>query len=224
MALHINGMDAARVWDYENAYYWFAPPSRLDKALAHYEIYKRVTGLPGHVVELGVFKAASLVRLATFRRLLETDTSRRLVGFDAFGQFPHSPDESPQDSSFIARFEGESGDGLSLEDTHSILSLKGFKNVELIQGDILETLPSWIESNPEVKVALLHIDTDVYAPTKVALDLLWDRLVPGGILMLDDYNSVEGETKAVDELIERERLSIEKMPYYKIPSFIVKPL
>jgi hypothetical protein len=83
-------------------------------------------------------------------------------------------------------------------------------------------LPVWLEGNPRTKVALLHVDTDVYAPAQLALDLLWNRLVPRGILMLDDYNSVEGETRAVGELIQREGLRIEKMPYYSIPSFIVK--
>lgn len=222
MELHINGFSEADVWDYENAFYWFSPPSRLDKALAHYELYKRITGVPGYVIELGVYKAASLIRLATFRRLLETDTSRRIVAFDAFGQFPHALHESERDKAFISDFEEQGGDGLSLDQTKAILDRKGFRNVDLVEGDILETLPIWLDANPHTRLALLHVDTDVYAPAKLALDLLWNRLVPGGILMLDDYNSVEGETRATDELIEREGLHIEKLPYYNIPAFVVK--
>jgi hypothetical protein len=48
------------------------------------------------------------------------------------------------------------------------------------------------------KIALLHIDVDVYDPTKVILESLWHRVVKGGILMLDDYGTVAGETGAVD--------------------------
>jgi hypothetical protein len=209
-------------WDYENAFYWFSTPSRLDKALAHYELYKRIVDLPGDVIELGVYKSASLIRFGTFRRLLETDTSRKLVGFDAFGTFPHSDAESTLDSDFIKSFEEAGGDGLSEEQIHAVLAHKGFGNYELVCGDILQTLPQWLANNPATQVALVHVDTDVYAPAHLALDLLWGRLVPGGICMLDDYGTVEGETRAVNEFVQAHALRIEKLPFYKIPSFIVK--
>jgi hypothetical protein len=218
----ISGMNLENSWNYENAFYWFSHPSRLDKALAQYELYKRIVGLPGDVIELGVNKSASFVRFGTFRRLLETDTSRNLIGFDAFGAFPHSDLESTPDSDFIRRFEEVGGDGLSEEQVHAVLAHKGFSNYELVAGDILQTVPQWLRDNPATQVALVHIDTDVYAPAHLALDLLWSRVVPGGILMLDDYGIVEGETRAVNEFIQDQGLRIEKIPYYKIPSFIVK--
>ena len=219
----IRDMYSEQAWNYENAFYWFSPPSRLDKMLAHYEIYKRIIALPGHVVELGVYKAASLIRFASFRRLLETDTSRKIIAFDAFGKFPHSQEESPSDSEFISRFEMEGGDGLSAEEVQSVLAAKGFRNIDLVGGDILAELPSWLKANPQARISLLHIDTDVYEPARLALEILWERMVPGGLVVLDDYNAVEGETRAVDEFLKREKLSLEKLPFYTIPSFITKP-
>lgn len=219
--MKIDGTDASDVWMHENAFYWYSAPSRLDKALAQYEIYKRIIDLPGDVLELGVYKAASLIRLATFRRLLETETSRKVVGFDAFGRFPRGGG-TPSDEEFISDFELQSGDGLSLEDTAAVIDLKGFRNVELVKGDILQTLPRWMARHPETRIALLHIDTDVYSPARHALELCWDRIVPGGVVMLDDYGAVEGETRAVDEFVDQHQLRISKLPYYRIPSFIVK--
>ena len=50
-----------------------------------------------------------------------------------------------------------------------------------------------------------------------------DRLVTGGLIVIDDYNTVEGATAAVDEfIIHHPNLKIEKLPYNKIPSFIRK--
>lgn len=219
----VRGMSSSRVWDYENAFYWFSSPSRLDKALAHYELYKRIVDLPGHVMEFGVYKAASLIRLASFRRLLETETSRKIVGFDAFGTFPHAEGESDADAAFISSFESEAGDGLTLEQVEAILAHKGFKNVELVGGNIGETLPAWLDSHPETQIALLHVDTDVYSPSKTAIEHCWDRLVPGGLLVLDDYNAVEGETRAVNELLRRESLRVHKLPFYNVPAFVMKP-
>jgi len=220
MTLH--GLDPDRAWDYENGFYWFSTPSRLDKALAHYELYKRIVELPGHIIELGVYKAASLIRFGTFRRLLETDTSRRILAFDAFGGFPRSDKDSAADSLFINHFEAQGGDGLGVGDVREILRRKGFGNIDLVQGDILETLPEYVNSHPEMRIALLHIDTDVYGPSKLAVELLWDRMVPGGIVVFDDYNSVDGETRAVDEFLESKNLRLNKLPFYSIPAFVTK--
>jgi hypothetical protein len=74
--------------------------------LAHFEIYKLILGLPGDIFELGVLKGASLIRWATFRTMLENDTSRAIVGFDAFGPFPINGLSMAQDVEFIKKFEG----------------------------------------------------------------------------------------------------------------------
>lgn len=224
----IGGLSVKDVWVFENAYHWFSAPSRMDKVLAQYELYKRITSLPGHILELGVYKANSLIRLAGFRRLLETETSRNIVAFDAFGKFPipedNAGDQAKQDRDYIRYFENVGGDGLSLEEVHAILNLKGIENIELVDGDILETLPKWVEHNPQVRIALLHIDLDVYKPAKLAMNLLWSRMVPGGLVIFDDYGAVAGETQAIDEFLRCEGVGIEKMPYYSVPSYVVKPL
>jgi hypothetical protein len=97
----IRGLSDGNVWDYENGFYWFSSPTRLNKMLAHYELYKSIVGLPGDIFELGVYKAASLIRLATFRNLLENDFSRKIVGFDAFGKFPKDQLSQQHDLTFI---------------------------------------------------------------------------------------------------------------------------
>ena len=38
------------------------------------------------------------------------------------------------------------------------------------------------------------------------IELVYDRIVPGGILMLDDYGTVLGETKAIEEFLEKRNL------------------
>lgn len=95
-------------------------------------------------------------------------------------------------------------------------------NYELIKGDISNTIHSFLANNPALKISLLHIDVDVFEPTKLILENLWDKMVVGGILMLDDYGTVEGETRAVDEFFDNKNIIINKLPYYHIPSYIVK--
>lgn len=214
--------DPALKWDYENGFYLTSPVQRIAKLCAHFELYKSISGLPGAVIECGVYKGASLVRWASFRDMLETPWSRPVVGFDAFGAFPRNDKHSPQDLDFIKGFEQDGGDGLSASQLERYLTVKGLSNVSLIPGDIIQTLPRYLDSNPQTKVALLHIDVDVYAPSKVILEQLYDRIVPGGLLVLDDYSTVEGETRAVDEFFHGKDVRIEKLPFATIPAFVRK--
>lgn len=220
--MEIRGLDSRQAWDYENGFYWFTGPDRLHKLLAHYEIYKMVTGIPGDVLELGVFKGLSLLRWATFRQALEVDHSRKIIGFDAFGAFPREKVSGPDDIKFIERFENDAGDGLKKEEVAKIIRNKGFANIELCEGDILTTLPAYLEMNPQLRIALLHLDMDVEKPTELALSLLFERLVPNGVIVIDDYNAVAGATKAVDAFLRENKLSLRKLPFYSVPSFTVK--
>ena len=61
------------------------------------------------------------------------------------------------------------------------------------------TVPQYVSAHPELKIALLHIDVDVYKPTVVILNNLYKKVVKGGLIILDDFGEVTGETKAIDE-------------------------
>lgn len=217
----VQAFDTDQAIHYENGYYLTSDVSRLGKALGHYELYKLIVCLPGAVVECGVFKATSLVRWATFRELLETAHSRRIIGFDIFGAFPRHDDVA--DNAFAARHDDVAGQGLSIEQVQAVMAHKRLTNIELIRGDVTTTVPEYAAAHPELRVALLHIDVDVYLPSQVALDSLYERVVPGGVLIFDDYGTVAGETRAVDELVARHGLRLQKLPFTHTPSFIVKP-
>jgi len=220
----IKGLNRKDIWDYENGFYWFSEKSRLNKMLAQYELYKSIVGIPGHIFELGVLKGASLIRFATFRDALENDLSRKVVGFDAFGEFPTDKLKTKDDLNFIEEFKMEEGNGLNKEELTDILVAKGFENFNLIKGNVFDTIPKYLKDNPETRIALLNLDMDVKEPTDFALELLYDRVVPGGIIIFDDYNAVAGETISLDEFTKQHHLKLEKLPFYNVPTFIRKPL
>jgi len=180
MDLSIRNLSSNSVWDYENGFNWFSDQSRINKLLAHYELYKMIVDLPGDIFELGVFKGASLIRFLNFRALLESEDSRGVVGFDAFGEFPRERLSLNDDLVFIDGFEGVGGYGLTQDELNSVLINKSFRNYQLIKGNIFDTLPDYLKSFPYTKLSLVHLDMDVREPTEFALDLLFERLVPGG--------------------------------------------
>jgi hypothetical protein len=220
MTESFRGFDAERAFDYENAFYWTSPLSRIGKLLGQYELYQRITALPGEVVECGVYKGASLLRLLSFRELLEAPDSRKVLAFDAFGRFPRTGDSEEND--WVEGFEREGGEGLSVSELQRVFARKGFRNTELVAGDINETVPAYARQHGELRIALLHIDVDCYAPTVTILDHLFDRVVPGGLVVFDDYGRVAGATRAVDEFLRRHPHPLEKSSICHIPAFLVK--
>jgi hypothetical protein len=210
------------VVEFENLFIQTSDPSRLGKILAHYELYKMVKDLPGAVVECGVFKANSLVQFATFRNLLEAPHSRKIIGFDTFGKVPDT--KYKNDQPYLKQFKGVAGDtALSKNQVEEIFVKKGFKNFELISGDVVETVPKYVKENPHLRISLLHIDTDVYEPAVSILEHLYDRVVKGGVIAFDDYGTFPGESDAVDEFFKDKNVKIKKFSYSHIPSYIIKP-
>jgi hypothetical protein len=222
-AAHYRIDPATDLYEVENAFYLQSHPARIAKLLAHYELYRKITHLPGAVIEAGVYKGASLMRFAAFREALETSHSRLIVGFDAFGAFPRGGVVGASDQDFIERFEGAGGPGISGEGLEAALAAKGYGNVALVGGNIFETLPRYLAQNPETRIALLHLDMDVYEPTAFVLEQLPAHMVRGGLIVFDDYGAVEGATRAADAIAAKLNTRLSKLPYYEVPAFLEVP-
>jgi O-methyltransferase len=76
--------------------------------------------------------------------------------------------------------------------------LRGFPFVRVEVGDIRETAPTFAA---EHAFGLVHLDVDVYPITRFCLEFFGPRIVPGGVIVADDYGTTtcEGVKKAVDE-------------------------
>jgi predicted O-methyltransferase YrrM len=84
-----------------------------------------------------------------------------------------------------------------LEDVKANIRRTGLPDaqVEYVVGKVEDTIP---DRAPQ-RIALLRLDTDWYESTRHELDHLWDRLEPGGVLIIDDYGHWQGARAAVDD-------------------------
>ena len=73
-----------------------------------------------------------------------------------------------------------------------------------IVGDVLQTLKD--EKNIPDKIAILRLDTDWYESSKIELEVLYDKVVEGGIIIFDDYYHWEGQKKATDDFFKKRGL------------------
>ena len=213
--------DFNRAFEYENGFYATASVARFSKFVAHLDFFRQTSELRGEIVECGVFKGASLSRFAKFRSLLENTTSRRIVAFDTFGAFP---DAEAEDSAHRAAFVEQAGDqSIGVDELTAQLSRLGlYENIEMIAGDLCETAPRYCEERAELRVSLLHIDVDLYAPTKAALEAFYPRLVPDGICILDDYGAFPGANRAIEEFFGEHGTTIKRQPFAATIGYVQK--
>jgi O-methyltransferase len=144
-------------------------------------------------LEVGVYRGGSAFFLARAAERYLINRAR-LVAVDTFEG--HAAEDLP------AGREGAHTPGAfsstSFEDVRGYLS--PFPFVEVVEGRIQDVAPAL-----EGDLHLVHVDVDIYGPTRFALDLVAQRLVPGGIAIVDDYGftTCPGARRAVDEWIER---------------------
>jgi hypothetical protein len=205
----------------------------LRRFLAHYEIFRMTVNLPGDVVELGVFRGTSLMSWANFLEIRNIgDRSKRVIGFDIFSGFPElDARDGPPDVTVgkapggfdMRSSEQELRDVISIFDRDRFI---GFKpRVILVKGNIEETVPRFFADNPGIRISLLHFDCDLYKPTKRALDVLWPLVVPGGVVIFDEYAIApwEGESRAVEEFFTGRAVELQKFDWSSSPgAYMVK--
>ena len=208
-------------FDYENNFYLTCNSDRISKIIIQYELFLKTQKIRGDIVECGVFKGASLIRLASFREIFQNQ-SKKIIGFDTFGKFPEA--KFLKDKKRRRNFLEKSGEqSISSSQLLKILKQKKIsRNVELIKGDITKSLTKYLIKNPKMRISFLNLDVDLYEPTKIILENLFPRISKGGVLVLDDYNVFPGETEAVNEYFKSKDYEIKQYDFRETPSYIIK--
>jgi hypothetical protein len=198
----------------------FAGIVNISRHMAIYELLKRVIGLPGHVCELGCWNGANLVYLAKLVHLLKPHGLTEVIGFDSFeGLQMFDPTEDRRSRRLKGAYRGNPQ---LLEDVLRLYRLED--GVRLIKGRIEETLPAFLKSRREIRFSFVYLDADLYGPTKAGIELLYPRLLKGGIMAFDEYNVAAwpGETSAVHEVLGSDMV-IHQVPFSRQPTgYIIK--
>jgi hypothetical protein len=200
----------------------------LKRFLALYEIFKHILPVKGSIVECGVFRGFGLMSWAKLSTILEPENlTRRVYGFDSFSGFPEI---SKQDENrFTEHLPGELAADCYDELTKLISQydddrfLGHIDKVHLIKGDVVDTIPAFVNSNPHLVISLLFLDLDLYEPTVVALKHLVPRMPRGAVLAFDELDNPQwpGETHAVIHQLGLGRLRLRRLEWDPYIAFAV---
>ena len=163
-------------------------------------------GLPGDFAECGVWRGGSVMAMAKQLSALGVN-DRRIWLYDTFAGMTAPTGADVEAGTGITAetmlADTAVGDGnnvwcvAGLSDVQANVRSTGypFDQFTFVEGDVAVTLQ---QSVPE-SISLLRLDTDWYESTKLGLEILYPRLVVGGVCILDDYGHWEGARTAVDE-------------------------
>jgi hypothetical protein len=195
----------------------------FNKLMSKHFFLDMTKGIPGDVLELGVFRGSGV--FSWLKMLSFLNVKKRVYGFDIFdSELLISGIGTKDRDVMLSLFQDRGFSPLGYQDIlHNRLVESGFLNFELIAGDIFNTLPVFLQKNPGFRASLINFDLDTEEPTYFALEQLWDRLVVGGMLVFDEYAINEWtESDAVDRFISEKNLQLKSTNLVSPSAYIIK--
>jgi O-methyltransferase len=164
-----------------------------------YELWSlvgQVGGLDGDILEVGVWRGGSGCLMASRARLEGIDATVYLC--DTFEGVVKAGTEDNE-------YRGGEHADTSARIVSELAGRLDLSNVKILQGIFPDDTAGQVASNT---FRLCHIDVDVYQSARDVFDWVWDRLVPGGVVVFDDYGfySCEGVARFVNEMAKRSDL------------------
>ncbi|MDP9194540.1 MAG: TylF/MycF family methyltransferase [Acidobacteriota bacterium] len=184
----------------------------FERLMNAYDLVRRAEAneLPGAIVECGVFKGGSAAVMT-----MAASSKRQVWLFDSFEGLP---EPTAEDGAMAVEYAGQRASGALEPIGQCVGPLDVVKElffeklaiapsrINIRQGWFQDTLP--VAKDEIGPIAVLRLDGDWYDSTKVCFENLYDLVVPGGFILIDDYGYWEGCRRAVDEFLAARKLEI----------------
>lgn len=205
----------------------YLTPQTLSRVLFLDFLYRQILDVQGIIVEFGCRWGQSLSLFTAMRGIYEPyNRLRKVVGFDTFTGLPQP---TVKDGEQLARgdFTTTSGYETYLEELlvyqEQESPLPHIRKFEVHKGDALQTVPKYLEANPQTIIAFAYFDFDLYGPTKACLEAIKPYVTKGTVLGFDEANdaATPGETVAIREVLGLDRYAVKRFPFSARTSYLV---
>jgi hypothetical protein len=184
------------------------------------DLFNGTLHLDGDVIECGVYRGGSLFKLC--RALKEGPTRKKIYACDSFEGFPEDR-VGLFDRTFFRPLRKLRAKFLLADDVPDrIVRFAEYYDVpvKVVKGFFSDTLPR-VEAT---SFCFIHLDVDIYESYKECLEQLYPLLVPGGVVVFDDYGSSKwpGAKIAVDEYFAQRPETVEKSTNREMAAWYVR--
>jgi thiol-disulfide isomerase/thioredoxin len=197
------------IFDAFNSFIFSKDKRIISKMMYRYELVQKVKHLPGDIVEIGVFKGSGIATWCKYCDMLIPNSNKKVIGFDIFGLNPSLFNTYKNGNSMIPVLKRVPPDDILIESVRKRLLNANIQQEKfiLVEGDVCKTTKSFAKENPGFRISLLYLDLDLDEPTYETLQNLWDRVVPGGYIVFDEYDyHYFDESNGVDRFLKERNL------------------
>lgn len=217
------------IYDNWNNFILSEERSVFNKLYSRIRFYEMTKNLMGDIVECGVFKGSGLATWLKILEMNEPNSIKKVIGFDFFdSDFVKELDDSVDKETMkqvFDRCENLDKRDISKQGIHEKLNKCGFNSdkFELVKGDVSITSKSFLNDKPGLRISILYLDLDLDIPTYNALTNMWDRVVDGGVVVLDEYAYHNwSESNGVDRFIKEKGLVLHPTQVKTPTAYIIK--
>ena len=203
--------------DYFNHFPAFIGHLTFARYLALYEAYKLTLEVAGHIAEVGMDKGTVSLMFAKLIKIFEPNSITLVHGFDWF--------QGMKPTEEVPFLEGNTYK-TELEIVSKMIKANGLERVVHAHNlDASKDFPDFFSrpENTHLQFKLVFLDCGIYSVVSESIKHMWERITPGGILVLDHYSfeQAPGEMRAIRELLPHGKFK--QFPFGWMPAaYIVK--
>ncbi len=170
------------------------------KMFARHEVLRKIKLLDGAIIKCGITAEEGLADIAAYRDMFDPLCKPRLVAFQKYGP---CIEEGTFDGGDILLTVKSISSEIQISQVWTKLVETGkCQHVEVVPGNVCDTVPEYLIQNPELKISLLNIDLDDYEGTITALQFFYHRIVAGGVLLINNLHNSLSEQKAIEDYFD----------------------
>ncbi len=200
----------------------------LSRFLFLNELYQTSISLHGSVFEFGVRYGVNTCLLTSLRGIYEPyNHNRKIVSFDTFSGFPSTSNANDGVKAETGQFAVPETYEDHLEEVlmihEKLAPIDNVKKFELVKGDVIDTLPEYLNKHQETMISLVYLDFDIFEPTLFALEQIEPYLVNGAVVAFDEINDKEwpGETVALRKWIGKRGMSVRHSKFKAAGGYLI---
>ncbi len=209
-------------------YNWprFVRSQEVTRFLVYYEIFKKIENVHGCIMQIGVLNGNTLFSYAHFSEIFEhRNYTRKIFGFDTFDGYEsksEKDDRMPEKEKASTHSEDLLNDAVDL--FNDAQAFHQFKKIELIKGDVVETIPKFLDENPETICSLLNLHISLYKPEFETLKRVWPLMPKGAIVHFGSlgFKDSPSVTQMLQDALGISNLNIQRFQFATKHAFLIK--
>jgi len=213
------------LWSVIDHWPLYAGMANIGRSLAISDLFRSVLKVPGHIVEFGSWRGSNLIWMAKLLELFGPYSRKEIHCFDSFEGLTefHKKDGDKVVEESSGGYKG------SEEELFDVIDLYGLNDLIYVhKGYVEDTLEPFLMERPEFTCSFVYCDVDLYQATMNILEGLHDRMLKGGVFVLDEWNHEKfpGETVAVQEFLSKygDSYEAEHVLYVRQPTLVLRKI